>query len=108
MARLASLALGERRWQFTVLQLQFRVVSEVYITAGREIWLQQAQGAWQRLNEAGKRAGLNEQVTLAQLSGLDHEAFCLLIEALHALGQPLSQELLDRAAVRPVAELFGS
>jgi len=66
-------------------------------------WLAQAKDAWASLEPQAP-----EGAQLRDLAAIDHAHFALLIEALCALtpGQ-VSQELQDRAGLRPVGEILG-
>lgn len=59
-------------------------------------WIQQARTA---LATATEKQG---QMTLDEMAEKDHPNFCLLIEALYALGQPVSPELLLKANMGPI------
>jgi hypothetical protein len=50
--------------------------------------------------------GLTDQTPLREAAFIDRAAFSQLIEALHALGVPIDQELKDLAGLRPVDEIL--
>ncbi|MFA5216896.1 hypothetical protein [Sulfuricurvum sp.] len=64
-----------------------------------EAWLNQAKDAQKKLEECGAK-NLNE------FNEKDHQNFCKLIEALYALKVPIDQDLMQKAEMRPVDELF--
>jgi hypothetical protein len=53
-----------------------------------------------------RRKGLTDQTPLREAALIDRVAFSQLIEALHALGVPMDQELKDLAGLRPVDEML--
>lgn len=70
------------------------------IVKTRQAWLNQAKAA----NDACQASGAKD---LNEFAELDHNNFCLLIEAFHALRAPISKELMDKAQMRPVDEVLG-
>ncbi len=60
------------------------------VIAPREHWVRQARTAM----EAWQASGVK---TLDEFAAANYQQFCLLIEALHALGKPVSAELMARA-----------
>jgi len=52
-------------------------------------------------------AGATPATTMREMQGLDPLAFGRLIEAMVALGKPVSQELRQLAGLRPVDEVLG-
>jgi len=71
----------------------------------KQAWLDQANKA----NEAmqARMEKLGKPITLNEFAETDYEQFCLLIEAMHALGAKVSQELMNKAQMRPVDEVLG-
>jgi hypothetical protein len=74
-------------------------MGHMLIVRSREAVLAQARRANDAL-QASSAKNLNE------FADVNYEQFCLLIEALHTLGATISQDLLDRAQMRPIDEAF--
>ncbi len=70
----------------------------------REAWVEQAREAMQALQMAAEARG--GHLTLDEFADLDYPSFCLMIEAMHALGARFSSDILERAQMRPVDELL--
>ncbi len=70
------------------------------ISKPRDAWMRQAKDAWAALEPKGSQ--------VRDLAAIDHHHFARLIEALAALtpGQ-VSQELQDRAGLRPGGDVLG-
>lgn len=60
-------------------------------------WLRQAREAIAAMDACGVTNPL-------EFADKDYQQFCRLVEAWHALGQPVSAELMERAQMRPVDE----
>jgi hypothetical protein len=77
--------------------------SEMFIVRSRGMWAAQARAALDRL----RAAGAAPDAAMFELDEIDHEAFCSLIEAMHALDpDSVNEELLARAQMRPLKEGF--
>jgi hypothetical protein len=63
----------------------------------RDQWIEQARTAMRKLTELA-----GEALPLRELQPYDPEAFALLVQALHALGQPISRELIELAGLRDI------
>ena len=70
----------------------------------REAWVNQAREALQVMQMAAEARG--GRLTLGEFADLDYPSFCLMIEAMHALGARFSTDILERAQMRPVDELL--
>jgi hypothetical protein len=68
----------------------------------RERLIRQAREAMDTL----RRKGLTDQTPLKEAALIDWVAFSQLVEAMHALGVPVDQELKDLAGLRPVDEVL--
>jgi hypothetical protein len=65
------------------------------VIAPRGHWVRQARTA----TEAWQASGVK---TLNEFADANYQQFCLLIGALHALGKPISAELMARAQMGPI------
>ena len=75
-------------------------MGEAFIVKPRSVWLEQARKALGAMEKCGAK-DLNE------FHDKDHQNFCLMIEALHALGAPVADDMIEKAHLRPVKELLG-
>jgi len=75
-------------------------MGEAFIVKPRSVWIEQAQKAQKAFEESGAK-DLNE------FHDNNHEQFCLLIEALHALGVEIAPDLIEKAHLRPLKEILG-
>jgi hypothetical protein len=64
------------------------------------------QAAWKAQAEAAL-AELGEFEHLADAAAVNYRAFCLLIEAMYALGALVSQDMMDLAGMVPVDVAVG-
>jgi hypothetical protein len=76
---------------------------EALIVRSYQDWLEQARAANKAI--AAKLDG--RVATLRECAQIDPEQFGLMIEALVALGEPVSQELQDLAGLKPVNQVLG-
>lgn len=71
------------------------MTGEVFAAKTRAAWIQQSRAALVRMQDAGA-------TTLKEGAVADYEAFCLFVEASHALGVQIEQNLFDLAQMGPV------
>ena len=75
-------------------------MSEAFICKTRGAWIDQAKKANDKMIACDAK-------TMNEFAERDYENFCRLIEAFYVLGVAIEPELMERAQMRPVSELFG-
>jgi len=68
---------------------------EFLVCKTREAWLDQARTAVDAMEKSGAK-------NLRDFAGANYEQFCLLIEAYHALGVAVNDEMMRLAKMRPI------
>jgi hypothetical protein len=86
----------------------FAHMGEAFIVKTRQAWIDQASvGVEVSDKYPAMRLGELFQMLKEKDDQSDYRALCGMVEAFIALGQPVSQELMDLAQIRSVNEVLG-